>query len=100
MIIETNDILGYTGFSMLSVNFAPVVLNVLKDYIEIPIHENMNHAVMISNIVAGSLILSYAILEGLKPIYMTVPVIISLNTIALILKMSAWFKNKREQQLF
>lgn len=100
-VFNINEVIGELGFSMLCLNSIPPVVMSLKDYVDIElISDRVNVAGMISNVIAGSLLLTYGILENMKPLYATMPILIFGNLLGLGLKMGQYIKKNKKETLY
>ena len=84
---STSNIIGYTGFSMLCGNSVSIFLHILQDKFNANIDTaKVNYSIITINILSGSLILTYGILDNNSVIYSTIPAMMLINVIILSIK--------------
>ena len=86
--VKVSEILADMGFSMLCLNVVPPIASNLKSYVSFEVEEDKAlFAVSFSNVVAGSLLLAYGIMENNKAIYVSMPVLIVGSLVAIVLRL-------------
>lgn len=84
------DIIGYTGGSIFAVNSIPHIFTVVKKHINIDVPEQqINTGMLISNTIAGTLLIIYGVIQDIKPIYMSFAMITCTNLIGILIKI--WY---------
>lgn len=73
------NLLGFTGSSIIAAQSVPLALAPLQDHFSFVIPESVQFSQMGANVVGGSLLLAYAVIKELQPLWTTVPFLILAN---------------------
>lgn len=102
--IALNEILGYTGCSMLCLNAVPPVVASIREFVDISAATStgttITTGIMISNVVAGSFLIAYGVLEKLPPLYFTFPTLVFGNLLAIVVRCIRSWRDMRNNSLF
>ena len=97
--VTVAEVLANMGFSMLCLNIVPPITSNLQPYVSFDVvADRALFAVSFSNVVAGSLLLAYGIMEDNRAIYVSMPVLIVGSFVSIVLRLCSVRVTSREDE--